>query len=57
MESSQPIAITIKDDSVINGSCRDLLGDQLIPVEVTGKEYVVIKGFLNTTGIFFYHCY
>jgi gliding motility-associated-like protein len=53
VESSQPIAITIKDDSVINGVCRDLLGDQLIPVEVTGMEYIVVKGFLTTAEYFF----
>jgi hypothetical protein len=45
--SNKPISITIKDDSVIKGGCRDLLGDQLIPVKVTGTEYVVPKGFLN----------
>ena len=53
IESSQPITITIKDDSVINGGCRDLLGDQLVPVEVAGKEYIVLKGFLNTPEFFF----
>lgn len=44
--ANKPIAITIKDDSVINGGCRDLLGDQLVPVEVAGSEYIVMKGFL-----------
>lgn len=53
VESSKPIAITIKDDSVINGGCRDLLGDQLVPVEVTGMEYIVLKGFLNTPEFLF----
>lgn len=53
VESSKPIAITIKDDSAINGGCRDLVGDQLIPVEVAGKEYVVVKGFLNEPEFFF----
>ncbi len=46
VESSKPIAVTIKDDSVINSTCRDLLGDQIIPVNVTGKEYIVLKGSL-----------
>lgn len=50
VESNKPIAITIKDDSVINGGCRDILGDQLVPVEVAGTEYVVMKGFL-TNGL------
>jgi gliding motility-associated-like protein len=53
VESSQPIAITVKDDSLINGTCRDLVGDQLIPVEVAGKEYIVVKGFLNNFEFFF----
>ena len=53
VESNKPIAITIKDDSVINGGCRDLLGDQLVPVEVAGTEYVVLKGFLNTAEYLF----
>lgn len=45
--SNKPIAVTVKDDSVANGSCRDLMGDQLIPINVIGKEYIAIKGFLN----------
>jgi gliding motility-associated-like protein len=53
VESSKPIAITIKDDSAINGGCRDLVGDQLIPVEVAGKEYIVVKGFLDEPEFFF----
>lgn len=51
--SNKPIAITIKDDSVINGGCRDMLGDQLVPVAVAGKEYVVLKGFLETAEFLF----
>lgn len=51
--SSKPIAVTIKDDSVIKETCRDLLGDQLIPVEVTGMEYIVPKGFLNAPEFLF----
>jgi gliding motility-associated-like protein len=46
VESNRPIAITLKDDSVIMMTCRDLLGDQLVPVEVAGSEYVVVRGFL-----------
>ncbi|MEX1241216.1 MAG: hypothetical protein WEB30_15940, partial [Cyclobacteriaceae bacterium] len=53
VESNKPIAITIKDDSVINGGCRDILGDQLVPVEVAGSEYVVLKGFLDTQEYLF----
>ena len=53
VESNKPIAITIKDDSVINGGCRDLLGDQLVPIAVAGTEYVVLKGFLETPEYLF----
>ena len=53
VESNKPIAITIKDDSVINGTCRDILGDQLVPLAVAGTEYVVLKGFLTTPEFLF----
>lgn len=53
VDSNKPIAITIKDDSVINGGCRDILGDQLVPVAVAGTEYVVLKGFLTTPEFLF----
>lgn len=53
VESNKPIAITIKDDSVVNGGCRDILGDQLVPLEVAGTEYVVLKGFLSTPEYLF----
>lgn len=49
--SSAPIAVTISDDSIVGspygGSCRDLLGDQAIPISVAGSEYVAIKGNLS----------
>lgn len=41
--STKPIAITMKDDLlmgfIFGGFCRDLLGDQLIPVDKTGTQY------------------
>lgn len=52
VESNKPIAVTIKDDSVITG-CADLIGDQLVPLEVAGREYVVLKGFLNIDEFLF----
>jgi hypothetical protein len=45
--SNKPIAVTIKDDSVGNGSCYDIMGDQLIPTDLIGTEYIVMKGFLS----------
>ena len=46
--SDKPIAITIKDDSVYLNSCYDLLGDQIIPIEKIGNEYIAIKGALTS---------
>ncbi len=47
--SSKPIAVTLKDDSFYHtsGGCYDIAGDQLIPTSITGKEYAVIRTFLN----------
>ncbi|MFM7387518.1 MAG: IgGFc-binding protein, partial [Bacteroidota bacterium] len=48
--ANKPIAVTIKDDSMSGapyGGCADLMGDQTIPVPVTGKEYITLKGYLN----------
>jgi gliding motility-associated-like protein len=48
--SNFPIAVTIHDDSMNGGpygGCADLMGDQLIPNQVLGTEYIVLKGYLN----------
>ncbi|MCC6761926.1 MAG: gliding motility-associated C-terminal domain-containing protein [Chitinophagaceae bacterium] len=50
--SNKPIAITIKDD-LLNGlpdygTCSDLCGDQIVPVNLLGTEYIAINGFLNS---------
>ncbi len=45
--SDKPIAITIKDDKIGLGACADLIGDQLIPVDHLGTDYIVMKGFLQ----------
>ncbi len=49
--SNKSVAITVYDDSVsgsyFTGTCADLCGDQIVPVEIIGKEYIVIKGFIN----------
>lgn len=53
--SNHPIAVTVKDDLLESGAqygggmCRDLIGDQLIPVEKIGTRYIVQKGELNST--------
>ncbi len=50
--ADKPIAVTIKDDSCHNpsGGCYDLMGDQIVPIDVVGNEYIVVEGQLNATG-------
>ena len=47
--SNKKIAVTIKDDSLNFQGCEDLAGDQIVPVNVVGDEYIVVKGSLNIT--------
>lgn len=46
--SNHPIAVTVADDSVsgVTG-CYDLMGDQIVPVDIVGKDYIVVKGAMN----------
>ena len=50
--SDKPIAITISDDLVTPswGSCADLMGDQIVPVNVIGTDYIGVKGFLSNNN-------
>lgn len=45
--ADKPIAITMKDDLIQNSTCADIAGDQLIPVNLLGNAYIVVRGFLN----------
>ena len=48
--SNKNIAVSIKDDSVNPtgyGGCRDVMGDQIVPTNILGMEYIAQKGFLN----------
>ena len=48
--SDKPIAITVKDDLLAGspfGGCADLAGDQNIPLNIVGKDYIAVRGFLN----------
>lgn len=50
VDSDKPIAITYSDDSNRSGDyggCRDLQGDQLVPISIVGTEYILIRGFLG----------
>jgi gliding motility-associated-like protein len=47
VSSDKPIAVTLKGDLTLgDGSCADLIGDQTIPTNVLGNEYIVTKGYL-----------
>lgn len=47
--SDKPISVTVADDSVDSqGGCYDLMGDQIVPVEIVGKDYILLKGRLNS---------
>lgn len=50
IKSNKKIAVTIKDDSVkgIKGDSLgfDLIGDQIVPINVVGREYLVTKGYM-----------
>ncbi len=48
--SNRPIAVTTSDDSVDafpHAGCKDLIGDQLVPVSILGTEYIAMRGQLN----------
>ena len=48
--SDKPVSVTINDDSVNpsgGGGCFDLMGDQIVPTDVIGTDYIVNEGFLN----------
>lgn len=48
IESDKPVAVTVKDDSMLKNNNWDLGGDQLIPVSQIGKQYIILKHALNT---------
>ena len=50
ISSDKPIAVTYADDSVQPTTCYDLLGDQLVPTNVIGKEYIVNSNRANLNG-------
>jgi gliding motility-associated-like protein len=51
--SNKPIAVTTADDSVRNpsGGCHDLIGDQIVPVDIVGKDYIMVKGAMNAGAL------
>ena len=49
--SDKPVAITICDDSMygaaIGGTCYNEGGDQIIPLNLLGKEYIAVRGYFG----------
>ncbi|MBU8893049.1 MAG: PKD domain-containing protein [Bacteroidales bacterium] len=54
VHDDKKIAVTISDDSVredlasVDWGCYDLIGDQMVHLGVLGKEYIAMRGQLNT---------
>ena len=42
--SNKPIAVTIAEDCITGGGGHDLAGDQLVPVDMVGTRYLIIRG-------------
>jgi hypothetical protein len=51
--STKRIAVTLKDDSMrgFMGSAYDTGGDQIVPVDIIGKEYIALKGELRNGSV------
>ncbi|MEO6613235.1 MAG: gliding motility-associated C-terminal domain-containing protein [Chitinophagaceae bacterium] len=49
--ANKPVAVTLADDLLqgtpFSGPCEDLAGDQTVPVNIIGTEYIAIKSTLN----------
>ncbi|MDX1909715.1 MAG: gliding motility-associated C-terminal domain-containing protein [Bacteroidia bacterium] len=52
IESDKPIAVTSSDDSIRINNGWDLVGDQLVPIELTGTEYIAVQGLSNGERIY-----
>ncbi|MBU0486328.1 MAG: hypothetical protein KKA07_08210, partial [Bacteroidetes bacterium] len=46
--ANKKIAVTVKDDSVAKDGCRDIIGDQIVPISIIGTEYAIMKGQVST---------
>ena len=53
--ADKKVVVTIKDDSLYytGYSCGDTIGDQLIPDEIAGNEFIIIKGGLYREDHFY----
>lgn len=51
IKSNKPIAVNSTDDSVTPG---DLVGDQLTPVNLAGKNYIAVKNYGNIEKVYIF---
>ena len=49
--SDKPICVTVYDDSIVIGGW-DLIGDQIVPINNTGKKFIAVRGELSAPGFF-----
>ena len=49
VNSDKPVCITVRDDSdqYPGLTSYDLTGDQIVPVNIIGNEYIVVRGYTN----------
>lgn len=46
--SDKPVAISVYDDSMKSpAGCADMMGDQIVPIGIAGREYIVMRGLLG----------
>ncbi len=43
IRANHPIAVTVNDDSLMPNSCADDVGEQLLPVDFAGTDFVVVS--------------
>ena len=49
--ADKPICVTVYDDSIVIGGW-DLIGDQIVPSNNTGKKFIAVRGELSAPGYF-----
>jgi len=49
VSSDKPICVTVYDDSIVIGGW-DLIGDQIVPSNNTGKKFIAVRGELSAPG-------
>ena len=50
--SDKAVAVTINDDSIFSLGSWDIIGDQLVPVNLIGNEYIAVKGLGAAERVF-----